>query len=133
MAFVMTIISGLAMIIPFGGILFPLLLSFAIPMHRDHVTMGAWQAIKYSARITLRYCCGFIGFLFFMALLFIASVIVPFAVVVALPVIAIAHVYAYHHVIGINGAPVLVPQSAPSLNHAALLANPLLHVGQDAN
>jgi uncharacterized membrane protein len=129
----MTVVSCVSMAIPFVGVIVPFLLSLAIPLHRDHPQMGMWTAMKNSATIVCRYFCGMIGYLIVVAIIVFVAVWIPLGTLVVLPIVKISHVFLYHHLIGINGAPILVPQSASSLNHDAVAANPLLHVGQEAN
>jgi len=133
MCLTMTVLTMVAVVVPIAGIWLSFATSLVVPLHRDNVKLGMCKAICSSIKITHRYFCNILGYFLLCAVIIFVSMWVPFALLVAIPVVKISHVFLYHHLIGINGAQLLVPRNALSLQPDQLAANPLLHAAQEAN
>jgi hypothetical protein len=112
----------------FPGVYFGIVSVFALPLHREHDFLSAWGAIKGSVRISHKQCCQLFGFLLLLGLLqLLGLVMLVVGLFVTVPMSLVATCYCYHHLVGINGVPLLIT-SAP-LNNVLLQnqANPTAH------
>jgi len=107
--FVCRTVLFFALIIP--GIWFTVASMFAIPLHLDHANdLGAFRAMRLSCRVVTRHWCRMFALLFCLGLLQIAGALcLLVGLFVTMPTAFVTIIYCYHHLIGVNGVPVLVP------------------------
>jgi uncharacterized membrane protein len=113
LGFVLTVLHSILAILIFPGIYFSLVTIFVLPLHLEHTHLNIKKSIKFSLKIVHRYFCHFLGFVLLLLLL---QVLGFFALLVGLFItLPLAHTstcYAYHHLIGVNEVPLLIPRSA---------------------
>jgi len=115
----LTRLGMVLLIIP--GVWFSIVTAFAFPLHIQfqHIPLRSCSAIKLSIITLSRYCCcSWFGFVIAAMLLNFLGVLCFFVgLFVTIPITLVAFCYAYHHLIGVNGMPIMVPAE-----HAASIA-----------
>lgn len=107
---ILTRLLSLLFVIP--GVYFAVVSSFALPLHLQftHIPLGAWQAVVLSCKTLTRYCCQFFGFLLVAVLLNVGGALLfGVGLFLTIPITIAAGLYCYHHLVGVNGMPCVVP------------------------
>jgi uncharacterized membrane protein len=108
---VMAILSHvLALLLYFPAIWFAIATMFAVPLHREHPSLGIFKSMKFSVQVVHRHFCTFLGFTLVLVLLQVVGFLCLFVgLLLTIPLAHITVCYAYHYLIGINGVAIYAP------------------------
>jgi hypothetical protein len=97
------------------GIWFSVVTAFALPLHVEHRFLGVCSSLKASNKILKSYFWSFLGFAILLILLNIGGVLcLGIGAFVTLPISFFALCSCYNHLVGINGAAMMIPISVSS-------------------
>jgi len=92
------------------GIWFTVISAFALPLHVENRFLSGCKAIKGSYKVLKSYFWSMLGFLLLLLLLNLAGFLCfGFGALITLPVSFFAFCSCYNHLVGINGAAVMLP------------------------
>jgi uncharacterized membrane protein len=84
---------------------------FTVPLHLEH-GLSICKSLRFGAKVAHRHFCSLFGFLICLVLLQFVGLFCFFVgLLVTLPLAHISICYAYHHLIGVNGVTIYVPQT----------------------
>lgn len=127
--FLLSVVLYLLFIIPSVLFIFFTFLSLPLFVDRKSASIGVWKSFKLSKTVIAKYLCSMLGFLLVSALvLFLGAMFFGVGLLVALPVVFFAKCFMYHHLVGIEGVPLIdagveVPFSGTSVVPSAAIAN----------
>jgi len=111
LGFVVSILEFVLSLLIVPGIWFALVTVFTLPLHREHSHLNIRKSIRYSIKIVHRYFCHFLGFFILLVLLQVLGILAFLVgLFVTIPLAHTSICYAYHHLIGVNGVPILIPR-----------------------
>jgi hypothetical protein len=106
--FILSVILYLLFILPAVVFVFFTVLSLPLFVDRKSIPVGVWKSFKLSHLTVRHYLCSLVGFLLASALvLFAGALLFGVGLIVALPVVFFAKCYLYHHLVGVEGVPLV--------------------------